>query len=78
MKRYKKCLMVNTRPGLNLDAQGICQACRHYEIRDNTNYNRRFEELSTLTGKFKRTDGHYDCLIAGQWVPKQVVEKSLE
>jgi hypothetical protein len=64
MKRCKKCLMANTKPGLILDDQGICQACRHYEMRASTDYNHRFEELRTLTSKFKRTDGYYDCLIA--------------
>jgi len=64
MKRCKKCLMANTKPGLILDDQGICQACRHYEMRASTDYNQRFEELRTLTSKFKRMDGYYDCLIA--------------
>ena len=64
MKRCKKCLMANTKPGLILDNQGICQACRHYEMRAGTDYNQRFEELRALTSKFKRTDGYYDCLIA--------------
>lgn len=64
MKRCKKCLMANTKPGLILDDQGICQACRHYEMRAGTDYNQRFEELRALTSKFKRTDGYYDCLMA--------------
>ena len=64
MKRCKRCLMANTKPGLILDDQGICQACRHYETRASTDYNQRFEELRTLTGKYKRKDGVYDCLIA--------------
>ena len=64
MKRCKKCLMANTKPGLILDDQGICQACRHYAMRASRDYNQRFEDLRTLTGKFKRTDGYYDCLMA--------------
>ena len=64
MKRCNRCLMANTKPGLILDDQGICQACRHYEMRANTDYNKRFEELRKLTSKFKQRDGYYDCLIA--------------
>jgi len=64
MKRCKRCLMANTKPGLILDEEGICQACRHYERRAGTDYNQRFQELRTLTSKFKRTDGYYDSLIA--------------
>jgi len=64
MKRCKKCLMANTKPGLILDDQGICQACRHYAMRASTDYNQRFEDLRALTNKFRRTDGYYDCLMA--------------
>lgn len=64
MKRCKRCLMADTKPGLILDEQGICQACKRYEKRSEIDYIKRFEELKILTGKYKRTDGGYDCLIA--------------
>ena len=64
MKRCKNCLMADTKPGLVLDSDGVCQACRHYEIRQTIDYKKRFEELKKLTSRFKRDDGHYDCLIA--------------
>lgn len=64
MKRCKNCLMPDTKPGLILDDEGVCQACRHYEIRQTIDYEKRFEELKELCGRFKRIDGLYDCLIA--------------
>lgn len=64
MKYCKKCLMPETKPGLILDSEGVCQACRHYEMRKNVDYNHRFEQLKKLAAKYKRQDGYYDCLIA--------------
>lgn len=64
MKRCVKCLMANTKPGLILDEEGVCQACRHYEKRTSIDYAKRFEELKELTLRYKRDDGYYDCIIA--------------
>ena len=64
MKRCSRCLMADTKPGLILDNNGICQACRHYELRKGTDYQKRFEELKNITEKYKRSDSYYDCLIA--------------
>ena len=64
MKYCKNCLMPGTKPGLILDNQGICQACRHYEIRKTVDYSARFEELKNLADKYRREDGSNDCIIA--------------
>ena len=67
MKRCKKCLMADTKPGLVLDDAGVCQACRHYELRKTVNYKKRFKELSKLAARHKgkeRTPGKHDCIIA--------------
>ena len=64
MKRCKNCLMADTKPGLILDEEGVCPACRHYEMRKTIDYEERFEELKELSSRFKRVDGQYDCLIA--------------
>lgn len=62
MKRCKKCLMAITKPCLILDYQGMCQICRHYEMRASMDYNQRFEQPRTLTSKFKRANNYYDCV----------------
>jgi len=67
MKRCEKCLMADTKPGLILDDKGVCQACRHYELRKTVNYKKRFKELSKLATRHKgkeRTPGKHDCIIA--------------
>lgn len=63
MKRCSNCLMPETKPGLVLDKEGVCQACRHYERRKNVDYDKRFEELKSLVKKYRRKDGYYDSII---------------
>jgi len=64
MQCCKTCLMPDTKPGLVLDKEGICQACRHYEMRKRIDWTKRFNELKKLADKYRRSDGYYDCLIA--------------
>ena len=66
MKRCKKCLMPNTRPGITFNDNGICSACLNYENRKNIDYDKRFDELKKLCGKFRGHNGPncYDCMIA--------------
>jgi len=64
MKRCNNCLMCDTKPGLVLDENGICQACLHAKIKKQTDYKVRMQELDKLCNSYKRTDGCYDCVIA--------------
>jgi len=52
MNRCKNCLMADTKPGITLDKEGVCQACKHAEIRKNVDYDKRFEELKKLSEKY--------------------------
>jgi N-acetyl sugar amidotransferase len=76
----KKCVMSNQRPTsatefkhninskkqtLNLDSEGICDACRTNEEKEKINWNKREEELLKLLDKHRRSDGYYDCLVPG-------------
>lgn len=56
--------MPTTKPGLTLDKSGICQACRHYEMRKTIDYHARFETLKEIADKYRRNDGTNDCIIA--------------
>lgn len=60
----KNCFMPNTKPGLILDNEGVCQACRHAEMKKDVDYNKRFEELKELCDKYRSKDGSNDCVIA--------------
>lgn len=64
MKRCKRCLMPDTRPGMTFDSEGICAACRVYEHRPSVDYHAREGELRKLCDKHRSSHGEYDCIIA--------------
>ncbi len=48
------------------DAEGVCAACRIAEEKKKTiDWAERDRELRELCDKYRRTDGHYDCLVPG-------------
>ncbi|MFC1804291.1 N-acetyl sugar amidotransferase [Candidatus Omnitrophota bacterium] len=63
MRRCNNCLMADTKPGLVLDGNGICQACIHAQMKKKTDYKKRFRELRRLCDRYKRKDGYYDSII---------------
>jgi N-acetyl sugar amidotransferase len=75
-----RCVMSNQRPTstpefkhkpdrkattLHLDADGVCDACRHAEHKFRIDWEPREKELMRLLDKYRRTDGGYDCLVPG-------------
>jgi len=48
-----------------IDSDGVCDACRVAESKDSTDWKARDEELRELCDRFRRTDGHFDCLVPG-------------
>lgn len=46
--------MPDTRPGINFDEEGICQACRAEEQKDSTNWDERYQELENLCNRYRR------------------------
>lgn len=81
VKFCKKCVMSNQRPNscqefkhdknskkktLHLDADGICDACKAAEIKNNKiDWVERDRELKELCDQYRKKDGSYDCLIPG-------------
>lgn len=77
----KRCLMSNQRPAsipefkhlpdrrgakyMNIDEEGICDACRHAEKKEKIDWNKRENELLQLLDKYRRNDGYYDCIVPG-------------
>lgn len=56
--------MPNTRPGLELDAEGVCNACRSYERRKEVDWDTRKNELLRILEKYRQPDGgNWDCII---------------
>ena len=56
--------MPDTKPDLILDDFGICNACRSYENRANTDWHARYNELIEITNKYKsKNRDNWDCII---------------
>lgn len=67
MKRCKKCLMPDTRPGSQFDEEGVCLACNNYAKRPVVDWSIRDRELRVLAQSVQvnRTSlSDYDCAIA--------------
>lgn len=80
VKFCTKCVMSNQRPTssiefkhtkeskkttMKFDDDGVCDACRTHEIKDNIDWGMREDELIKLLDKHRKSDGSYDCLVPG-------------
>ncbi len=80
VKFCRKCVMSNQRPTsavefkhnidskkttMNFDEEGVCDACRMSEIKNNIDWESREKELLKLLDKYRKNDGSYDCLVPG-------------
>lgn len=76
----QRCVMSNQRPAssvefrhtqehkhqtLVIDQDGVCDACRYAEKKEQIDWQAREEELVKLLDKHRRNDGQYDCLVPG-------------
>lgn len=76
----KRCVMSNQRPNsrpefrhireqkvgtLHIDAESVCDACRFAEHKEAIDWAQREEQLLRLLDRYRRKDGHYDCLVPG-------------
>jgi N-acetyl sugar amidotransferase len=76
----KRCVMSNQRPTssvefrhttsqshstLRIDEEGVCDACRAAEQKEQIDWEQRERELLTLVDQHRRDDGHYDCIVPG-------------
>jgi len=76
----KRCVMSNQRPSsavefkhtisskkvtLNIGKDGVCDACRQAEEKENIDWEKREDELIRLLDKHRRNDGYYDCIVPG-------------
>ena len=83
MKYCKRCILPDTRPGIVLDKQGVCSACRNFEIRDTIDWSARESAFDEVISNAKRLSKGYDCLIPvsggkdSTWQVVKCLEKGL-
>jgi len=64
MNFCKNCLYPDTKPGLNFDKEGICDACRNNERKNEVDWDVRKQEFIEIIKKFRsKSDLKYDCII---------------
>ncbi len=76
----KRCVMSNQRPAsmpefrhvhqtrhstLAIGADGICDACRYAEKKEEIDWNNRLAQMERLLDKHRSNDGRYDCIVPG-------------
>ena len=76
----RRCVMSNQRPSsypefrhtrdrvtptLRIDADGVCDACRFADLKEQIDWETRERELVALLDRFRRHDGRYDCVVPG-------------
>ena len=63
--RYcKRCVMPETKPDLFIDGEGICNACRSFELREGIDWNDRKRQLIRILDRYRSINGcNYDCII---------------
>ena len=50
---------------INFDEDGVCDACNASKSKASINWKDREDQLRELCDKYRRDDGHYDCLVPG-------------
>ena len=57
------CLNMSTRPRIQFDDRGWCNACQWMEEKGRMDWAPRQKELEALLSKYKSTTGGFDCLV---------------
>ena len=50
---------------MNMDSDGVCDACRFAEHKIEIDWEEREQELVKLLDRYRRDDGGYDCIVPG-------------
>jgi N-acetyl sugar amidotransferase len=58
-----RCILPDSRPGVTLDASGVCAGCRNAEAKAQIDWGARAHEFRELAGLARTRGAPYDCLI---------------
>ncbi len=59
----KKCLMPTSRPRVQFDENGVCNACNFVEVKNKINWFERENQLKEILNEIRSNDGSYDCIV---------------
>ncbi len=64
LKYCTRCVMPDSKPDLQIDQEGVCNACRNFERRAQIDWPARQDALIATTEKYRSKDGsNWDCII---------------
>ena len=59
----KNCLVPNSRPRIEFDEHGVCNACRNSERKNEIDWSARKAEFLKLIEPYRGRAGNYDCVV---------------
>jgi len=59
----KNCLNMSTRPRIEFDEKGWCNACQWMDEKKNFDWGTREKELNSLLDKYRSKSGGFDCVV---------------
>lgn len=64
VRHCKRCVLPSTKPGLLIDEEGVCSACRQVERKKLIDWDAREAELAALCDSIRGKNGNgYDCIV---------------
>lgn len=57
-----RCVLPDSKPDLTFDAEGVCNACRNFELRETLDWDARAKELEAILAKY-RSETSWDCVV---------------
>lgn len=64
MQYCNRCVMPDTKPGITIDEEGVCSACRSNELKRKIDWAGRREELRKICDAVRGSNGKgYDCIV---------------
>ncbi len=63
MRHCTRCLMPDTRPRIQFDAERVCNACRNAEAKERIDWEARRREFLDYLDRYRCKSGAYDCIV---------------
>ncbi|MEM2963779.1 MAG: N-acetyl sugar amidotransferase [Candidatus Anstonellales archaeon] len=63
MRYCKKCVMPDTRPRIEFDSEGVCNACRYAEMRSKIDWSQMKKKFEAICDRYRSKDGSWDCVV---------------
>jgi N-acetyl sugar amidotransferase len=60
----KRCVMPDSKPDLSLDGDGVCSACKSFELRKEIDWEQRHKELLKILDRYRSSNtSNWDCIV---------------